>query len=83
MPSELARFNPASIARQLQALGFTLSGAQQVLAGQVVSDQRDRQRLALVLTRLLGEQAVQVAVQGGHARLVTQSGVVIELSDDA
>jgi Fe2+ transport system protein FeoA len=78
-----ARTNPAALVQRLHALGFTPAGAQQLLDGLVVSDSRDRRRLALVLGRLLGSHAIQVSGQDQRVAIRTQSGVVIDLEDDA
>jgi hypothetical protein len=80
---DLARQNPAGLACQLHALGFTPPGAQQLLAGQVVSDLHDRQRLALLLTRLLGSRAIEVVGAGAQAAIKSGSGVIVDFTDDA
>jgi hypothetical protein len=79
----MTRVNTASITSQLQALGFSTAGAQQLIAAQVLSDARDRRRLALLLAGLFEAAAVQAAPAGGRTAMKTQSGVIIELHDGA
>jgi hypothetical protein len=80
----MTRINTASITSQLQALGFSAAGAQQLITAQVLGLAHDRRRLALFLAGLFEGAAVQVAPPpGNRATMKTASGVIIELRDDS
>jgi hypothetical protein len=79
----MARVNTASIASQLQAMGFTMAGAYQLIAAQVLSDAKDRRRLTLLLAGLFEANVIQGTHQGGRSVVQTRSGIQIEFQDDA
>lgn len=69
-------------ARQLQRMGFSAPGAQQLLSGHIVSSVLDRRRLALFLAGLVQVRAVGPIGSGGRTAIQTQSGMVIEFQDN-
>ncbi|MBL8341187.1 MAG: hypothetical protein JNL30_06930 [Rubrivivax sp.] len=60
-----------------------MPGAQQLLAGHMLSNVKDRDHLALFMVGLFEGKAVQADFQGGRPVMKTQSGLSIELQDDA
>jgi hypothetical protein len=79
----MARVNTAAIASQLQALGLSMVGARQLMTAQVLSNGKDRRRLALLLTGLFEGQVIHSTNLGGRSAVRTQSGIIIEFQDDA
>jgi len=75
------RVNTAAIISQLQALGISMGGARQLLTAQVLSDGKDRRRLALLLTGLFEGQVIHSTNLGGKSAVRTQSGLIIEFQD--
>jgi hypothetical protein len=78
----MARVNTAAIVSQLQALGISMGGARQLITAQVLSNGKDRKRLALLLTGLFEGQVIHSTNLGGRSAIRTQSGIIIEFQDD-
>jgi hypothetical protein len=79
----MAQVNTGALASQLQDIGFSRAGAWQLITGGIVTDAKDRQRLALVLAGLVEARSLRPSESGGRSTIQTASGIVIELQDDS
>lgn len=82
----MSRVNTLAIAGRLQAMGFSALGARQLATAELLSDARDRQRLALFFAGFFEANAIQPGGSNGSGRsptITTQSGIVIEIQDES